>query len=376
MVTAVTESGRQRPDIPLVDLRAQHREIRDEILDALRGTIERTDFILGRELELFEKEFAEYCGTRFCVGCASGTDAILLTCRAAGVGAGDEVIIPAMTFVATALGISQSGARPVLVDVDPDTALMDPDLVEAAVTSRTRAIMPVHLYGQCVDAGVFTALAARHGLALLEDAAQAHGARSAEGRAGAIGKAGAFSFYPGKNLGAYGDGGCVTTNDEDVAHALLALRNCGSQEKHRHDVMGLNSRLDTLQAAILRVKLRYLDGWNAVRRQRAQEYTTALRELPHVRLTRYNCGAVHHLYVVRVADRDAVLERLHRAGIGAGIHYPAAVHEHGAYAWLGYEAGAFPVAEAMARECLSLPLYAEMPAEAVPRAVDVLRECA
>lgn len=372
----VTESGIRRPSIPLVDLRAQLREIRDEVLGAMQGTIDRADFILGRELELFEKEFAAYCGTRFCVGCASGTDAVQLACRAVGVGAGDEVIIPAMTFVATALGVSQSGGRPVLVDVDPDTGLMDPDLVEAAITSRTRAIMPVHLYGQCIDGEVFTALAARHGLALLEDAAQAHGARSAQVRAGAIGKAGAFSFYPGKNLGAYGDGGCVTTDDEAAAQALLALRNWGSREKYRHDAMGLNSRLDTLQAAVLRVKLRYLDGWNAARRQRAQEYATALRDLPHVRLTRYNAGAVYHLYVVRVANREAVLQRLHRAGIGAGIHYPAAVHEHGAYAWLGHAPGDFPVAEAIARECLSLPLYAEMPAEAVPRAVDVLRECA
>jgi len=359
--------------IPLVDLRAQYARIRDAVGDAIGRTLERADFILGQELELFEKEFAAYCGVRHCVGCASGTDAIQLVCRALEIGEGDEVVIPAMTFVATALGVSQAGARPVLADVDPETGLLDPQKAEAAITSRTRAILAVHLYGQCVDVAAFRDLAARRGVLFLEDAAQAHGASSGGLRAGGLGQAAAFSFYPGKNLGAYGDGGCVTTGDDTVARKLRSLRNWGSPEKYRHDEMGLNSRLDTLQAAILRVKLPHLDEWNATRRRLAGDYTGALAHLPNLRLTRYNDGAVYHLYVVRTAERDGTLRRLHAAGIAAGIHYPYAVHEHRAYRWLGYRSGAFPAAEAFARECLSLPLYPEMPAEAVARVAEVLR---
>ncbi len=359
--------------LPLVDLRAQYARIRDELNEAIGRTLERADFILGQELERFEEEFAAYCGARHCVGCASGTDAIQLLCRALEIGAGDEVVIPAMTFVATALGVSQAGARPVLADVDAETGLLDPQKAETAITPRTRAILAVHLYGQCVDVAAFQDIAARRGVLFLEDAAQAHGASGGGRRAGALGRAAAFSFYPGKNLGAYGDGGCVTTADDAVAAKLRSLRNWGSPEKYRHDEMGLNSRLDTLQAAILRVKLRHLDGWNAARRRLAGEYDRALADLPNVRLTRYNDGAVHHLYVVRTPDRDAALRRLHAAGIGAGIHYPYAVHEHRAYRWLGYGPGAFPVAESLARQCLSLPLYPEMPAAAIARVTEALR---
>jgi len=363
----------ERPEIPLVDLRARYATIRDAVAEAMGRTLERADFVLGRDLEDFEAEFAAYCGARHCVGCASGTDAIQLMCRALGIGEGDEVVIPAMTFVATALGVSQAGARPVLADVDAATGLLDPDKAEGAITPRTRAILAVHLYGQCVDAAAFRDIAARRGVLFLEDAAQAHGASSGGVRAGALGRAAAFSFYPGKNLGAYGDGGCVTTNDEAVARALRSLRNWGSPEKYRHDEMGLNSRLDTLQAAILRVKLRRLDEWNAARRRLAADYTRALSALPHVGLTRYNAEAVFHLYVVRVADRDPVMGRLRAAGITAGIHYPYAVHEHRAYAWLGYGPGAFPAAEDLARRCVSLPLYPEMPEEAVARVAHALR---
>jgi dTDP-4-amino-4,6-dideoxygalactose transaminase len=359
--------------IPLVDLRAQYARIQNAVDEAIGRTLGRADFILGRELELFEEEFAAYCGVRHCVGCANGTDAIQLLCRALEIGEGGEVVVPAMTFVATALGVSQAGARPVLADVDPETGLLDPHQAEAAITPRTRAILAVHLYGQCVDGAAFRDIAARRGVLFLEDAAQAHGASSAGRRAGALGQAAAFSFYPGKNLGAYGDGGCVTTDDDAVARKLRSLRNWGSPEKYRHDEMGLNSRLDTLQAAILRVKLRHLDEWNAARRRLAAEYDRALGDLPHVRPTRYNDGAVYHLYVIRTADRDGALRRLRAAGIDAGIHYPSAVHEHRAYRWLGYGAGAFPVAEAFARQCLSLPLYPEMPAGVVARVAEVLR---
>jgi dTDP-4-amino-4,6-dideoxygalactose transaminase len=372
-VTRASEGPTAPPAIPLVDLRAQYAEIRAAVVAAMQGTLERADFIQGEELFRFEEEFAAYCGAAHAVGCASGTDAIQLLCRAMGIASGDEVIIPAMTFVATALGVAQAGARPVLVDVDPDTGLMDPDQAEAAITPRTRAILPVHLYGQCVDAARFRELAARRRLVLLEDAAQAHGATSGGIRAGAIGIGAAFSFYPGKNLGAYGDGGCVTTSDAAVARRLRSLGNWGSPEKYRHDEMGLNSRLDTLQAAILRVKLARLDAWNAARRRLADAYTQALADLPSVRLTRYNDGAVYHLYVIRLGSRDAVLRRLQAAGIGAGIHYPHAVHQQRAYGWLGYAPGAFPVAEDFARHCLSVPIYPEMPPATVARVAGVLR---
>jgi dTDP-4-amino-4,6-dideoxygalactose transaminase len=359
--------------IPLVDLRAQYRTIREEISVAIREALERADFVLGHDLEAFEQEFAAYCGAKHCVGCASGTDAIHLACRALGLGPGDEVIVPAMTFVATALGVSLSGARPVLVDVDPHTGLMDVARAEAAITRRTRAIMPVHLYGQCADATRFLELTERHGLFLVEDAAQAHGARSGTHRAGSFGAAAAFSFYPAKNLGAYGDGGCVTTADARIAERLRLLRNWGSRTKYRHEELGLNSRLDTLQAAILRVKLRHLDEWIAARRRLAGAYTAALAEVPAVQPTSYGDGSAYHLYVVRLGQRDEALRRLHAAGIGAGIHYPLALHEHAAYRWLGYRLGDFPVAEEQARRCLSLPLYPEMPESVIADVTRILR---
>lgn len=350
---------RPRP-IPLVDLKAQREAIRDELTLAINGVIDRCDFILGEDLLKFEKEFAEFCGVPDAIGVANGTDALHLACRAIGIRPGDEVIIPAMTFVATALAVSQAGGRPVLVDVQDEDALIDPAKVEAAITPRTRAIMPVHLFGQCADMTALCEIARRHGLSVIEDAAQAHGAHHYSRSAGTIGDLACFSFYPGKNLGAYGDGGAITTRDPDLAQRIRLLRNWGSIKKYHHEEVGLNSRLDTLQAAILRVKLRRLAEWNQARRRIARSFDEGLRKIPGLTLTRYDDGCVYHLYVIRVDRRDEVLARLNQQGIGAGIHYPFAVHELGAYQWLGYRHGDFPVSENWARRCLSLPIYAEL----------------
>jgi dTDP-4-amino-4,6-dideoxygalactose transaminase len=346
--------------IPLVDLKAQRQAISEEIETAIARVVERCDFILGEEVSRFEREFAEYCGVPYAIGVASGTDALHLACRALDIGAGDEVIVPAMTFAATAFAVSLTGARPVIVDVRENDALIDPEMIERAITSRTKAIIPVHLYGQCADMEAVCAIAREHSLAVIEDAAQAHGAVCAGKRAGSLGDIGCFSFYPGKNLGAYGDGGLVTTARRDIAERVQLLRNCGSREKYHHDKIGLNSRLDTLQAAILRAKLTHLEEWNAARRRIATHYDEALRGIAEVHCTLHTSGSIHHLYVIRLADRDNVLEVLNARGIGAGIHYPFALHELKAYGSLGYRAGAFPVAENWARQCLSLPIYPEL----------------
>jgi dTDP-4-amino-4,6-dideoxygalactose transaminase len=363
-----------RRPIPLVDLKAQRDTITSEVEAAIARVLDRCDFILGEELRRFESEFAQYCDVPHGVGVGSGTEALHLVCRALGLGKGDEVIVPAMTFVATALGVSLTGARPVLVDVQVEDALIDPAKVEAAITPRTRAIIPVHLYGQCADMEAIGAIAAKHSLMVIEDAAQAHGATYAGKRAGNLGDIGCFSFYPGKNLGAYGDGGLVTTRHRDIAEKIGLLRNCGSRIKYYHEEIGLNSRLDTLQAAILRAKLPNLDGWNAGRRAIAARYDAELAGAPGIERTRYAAGSVYHLYVVRVAERDAVAEALNSQGIGAGIHYPWALHELEAYRSLGYRQGAFPVAENWARRCLSLPIYPELACSDVDRCLAALRD--
>ena len=365
-------AGTGMPFVPLVDLKAQYSSISDEIHAAINNVLQRGDFILGKDLELFEQEFASFCGVGSVVGCASGTDALNLAVHALGIGAGDEVIVPAMTFIATALGVSQAGARPVFVDVEPETALLDPAKIEAAITPRTKAILPVHLYGQCADMGPILEIARKHGLKVIEDAAQAHGATYGDRKAGAIADVSCFSFYPGKNLGAYGDGGAVATNDPALAERLRLLRNWGSRRKYYHEEIGLNSRLDTMQAAILRVKLRRLAEWNAARRRHAAAYDAALAGIPGITFTRTSPGSVHHLYVIRHDRRDEMLEKLQAAGIGAGIHYPFAVHELTAYRSLGWESGVFPVAEDWARRCLSLPIYAELPEDTPARAAAVL----
>lgn len=359
--------------IPLIDLAAQYDALREEIDAAVAGVVGRHDFVLGESVAAFEREFADLCGTREAVGCASGQDALHLALRAAGLGPGDEVLVPAFTFVATALGVTACGATPVLVDIDPHTALIDLDAVEAAVGERTRAVIPVHLFGQCVDMDRVEDLARRHGLVVIEDAAQAHGADAGGRPAGSRGAFGCFSFYPSKNLGAYGDAGAVVTHDAAAAERLRRLRNLGSVEKYHHEEFGLNSRLDTIQAAVLRVKLPHLRAWNAARAAHAARYDAALAGIPGVELTRQGPGAVHHLYVIRVPERDRVLQSLHDEGIGAAVHYPLALHETGVYKALGDGPGSFPVAERWARRCISLPVYPELPADAPERAARAIR---
>ena len=358
--------------IPLVDLKAQRETIANDLKAAIAKVVDRCDFILGEEVDLFERDFAEYCRVPHAVGVANGTDALHLACRALDIGPGDEVIVPAMTFASTAFGVSLAGARPVLVDVRAEDALIDPEKIEAAITPRTRAIIPVHLYGQCADMEAVCAIAARYSLAVIEDAAQAHGAVHNGERAGSLGDIGCFSFYPAKNLGAYGDGGLVTTTRRDLAERLEVLRNCGSRLKYHHEEIGLNSRLDTLQAAILRVKLEHLDTWNEARRQIARHYDAALKRVPEIEITHHKTGSVYHLYVVRLDERDMVLRALNAQGIGAGIHYPFALHELKAYSFLGHSKGEFPVAEDWARRCLSLPIYPELGRNGADRCVDAL----
>jgi len=364
--------------IPLVDLRAQYRRLSSAMLEAVAEGLGACDFILGKAVAQFEEEFAAYCGAKHAVGVGSGTDALHLALRAIDLEPGDEVIVPAFTFYATGLAVELAGGVPVLVDVDPRTALIDPAQVEEAITGRTRAIIPVHLYGQCAPMEEIREIAQRHGLIVIEDAAQAHGASRHGVRAGALGDIACFSFYPGKNLGAYGDGGAVVTNDPAIAAAIASLRNLGSIEKYQHDRIGLNSRLDTLQARVLRVKLPLLDEWNESRRALAARYDGQLRAAPGFTPVETEDGnvSVHHLYVVRTASRDEHLKRLLAAGIGAGIHYPRAMHQHEAFAHQPFRWRSFPGAETLAREVLSLPIYPELTLAQQDRVIEAVLELA
>jgi dTDP-4-amino-4,6-dideoxygalactose transaminase len=359
--------------IPFVDLRAQYHAIADEINEAIRGVLERADFILGEAVEQFEIEFASYIGARHAVGVGSGLAALELALRAYGIGPGDEVITTANTYIATVLAIRAVGARPVLVDADPGTYNLAPSALNAAITPRTRAVMPVHLYGQPADLDALLPIAARHHLLVIEDAAQAHGARYRGRRVGGFGHASGFSFYPGKNLGAYGDGGMVVTNDGAVAERLRQLRNYGQRVKYYHDLSGTNSRLDSLQAAFLRVKLRHLDQWNAARRAHAALYHRCLEGLPVLRpSTAAEAEHIYHLYVIQTDGRDQVRSALQAAHIETGIHYPVPIHLQKACADLGYGSGAFPVTEAAAARILSLPMFAELSEAQIERVVHAL----
>lgn len=348
--------------IPLVDLKAQYRSLKPELDAAMASVVDRTAFILGPDVEAFEKAFGAFCGGVHAIGVGNGTDATAMALQAAGVGEGDEVITVGHTFIATAEGIGELGAKPVFIDVKDDTLLMDPALIEAAITPRTKAILPVHLYGQTADMDPILALAAKHGLKVVEDACQAHGAEYKGRRAGSMGDAATFSFYPGKNLGAYGDAGAITTRHADLATWLKALRNHGRATKYTHDFEGRNSRMDGLQGAVLNVKLPHLGDWNARRRAVAARYDAALAGLPGLRrvATAEGCTSACHLYVVRVPDRDRVLAALQAQGIEAGVHYPVPLHLQKAYAHLGLKEGALPVTERAAREILSLPIFPEL----------------
>ncbi|MGQ0506090.1 MAG: DegT/DnrJ/EryC1/StrS family aminotransferase, partial [Myxococcaceae bacterium] len=362
--------------IPLVDLKAQHRQVANEVVQGISGVMEGAGFILGKEVAEFEKAFAGFVGVKHCIGVANGTDALELVLRAANIGAGHEVILPANTFIATALAVARAGATPVLVDVDPVFHLMDPGDVEARITSRTRAIMPVHLYGQIAPMAALKTLADKHQLLVLEDAAQAQGAKQHGVSAGRFGLAAGTSFYPGKNLGAYGDAGGVITDSDEMASRIRALRNYGSEVKYHHPEVGFNSRLDTLQAVVLLAKLKRLDAWNAQRREAATRYDALLKDVRDVVRPATLEGNEHiwHLYVVRVPGRDAVLKSLNEAGVGAGVHYPVPVHLQGAFKSLGHARGDFPVTERAAQEILSLPMYGEITAPQQEQVVAALKK--
>ncbi len=359
--------------IPLVDLKAQYAAIRPQVDAAMQQVLESTQFIMGPQVAEFEAAFAAYCGVDHCVGVGSGTAALELVLRALEIGPGDEVITVAHTFIATAEAISAVGATPVFVDIDPLTYTLDPDAVEAVIGSATRAVIPVHLYGQPADMTRINAVAQAYGLAVVEDAAQAHGAVWQGTRAGGLADAACFSFYPGKNLGAYGDAGAVTTHRADLAERVRLLRNHGRRSKYVHDEKGFGHRLDTLQAAVLSAKLPFLDRWTAARQGLAAQYSAALAEhevvVPYVA---EGAEPVWHLYVIRSAGRDALMAGLAEQGIASGIHYPLPLHLQPAYADLGYRRGQLPVTEAVAASCLSLPIYPEMGEARVARVVDAV----
>jgi dTDP-4-amino-4,6-dideoxygalactose transaminase len=361
-------------NVPFVDLAAQSAEILDEVAPAVRDVIARGAFIGGAPVKDFEAAYAAYAGVAHCVGVANGTDALALALRASGVGAGDEVILPANTFIATAEAVSHVGAVPVPVDVDRDLLLIDPDAVAAAVTARTRAIMPVHLFGQTAPVADLVPIAEKAGAVIIEDAAQSQGASRAGRQAGTWGLAAGTSFYPGKNLGAAGDAGAVLTDDADLAARVRVLADHGSPRKYVHEVVGTNSRLDAVQAIVLSAKLLRLEGWNERRRRAADRYDELLAGIEGVRTPRRHPDNldVWHLYVVQVEDRDRVLAALIERGIGAGIHYPTPVHLTAAYAHLGHRSGSFPVAEAAAGRILSLPMFPHLTEEQQVAVVDAL----
>jgi dTDP-4-amino-4,6-dideoxygalactose transaminase len=373
--------------IPLVDLKAQYATIKPEVDSAIQAVVDSVAFINGPQVRTFEGAFAAFCGARHAVGVQSGTAALHLALMACDVGPGDEVIVPSMTFIATAEMIGRLGASPVFVDVDPRTCNLDPAALEKAVTPRTRAVIPVHLYGQPAEMDAILEIARRNGLRVIEDAAQAHGAEFRGRRVGTLGDVAVFSFYPGKNLGAYGDAGALVTNDGDLADQVRLLRNHGRRSKYTHEREGFNYRLDTLQAAVLEAKLPHLDAWNTARRHNAKLYRQYLSGLPvelpyeasHVR-------SVYHLFVIRVrrpnsgigapavAGRDQVLEYLQANGVGAGVHYPIPLHMQPAYEHLGAQPDDLPASWTAAQEILSLPMYPELTEEQIRKVADTLRE--
>jgi dTDP-4-amino-4,6-dideoxygalactose transaminase len=353
--------------IPFLDLKAQYLEIKDEIHQAIATVLESGQFVLGEQVEAFEHEFAAECGARYGVATNSGTSALHLALLALGIGPGDEVITVPFTFVATVAAIHYTGARTVFVDIDPRSFTMDADQLERAITDRTKAIIPVHLYGQSADITAISEIAHRHGLAVVEDACQAHGAEYQGKRAGSIGDLGCFSFYPGKNLGAYGEGGIIVTNHRRHARTTRMLRDWGQERKYHHVLKGFNYRMEGIQGAILRVKLRRLQEWTEKRRLWAACYSRTLKNSQvSVPVESPNCRHVYHIYAVRSSQRDALQQALSAAGIHTGIHYPIPVHLQEAYADLGYHAGDFPHSERAAREVLSLPMYPEL----TPAAID------
>lgn len=373
--------------VPLLDLNAQHQPIRKDLLAAMERVLDKGDFILGSEVKRLEEQVAAYCQTRYGVGVSSGTDALLVAAMALGIGQGDEVITTSFSFFATAAIISRLGATPVFVDIDPVTYNLDPEKIEKAITSKTRAIIPVHLYGQCADMEPIVALAAKYGIKVIEDAAQAIGAEYRDGRrAGSMGEMGCLSFFPSKNLGAFGDGGMVVTNDEALADKIRLLRIQGGRPKYYHKVVGGNFRLDTLQASVLNVKLPYLDRWTAMRQQNALRYEELFQQagLPEkggVRLPRavYRDHKVSHYhiynqFILRVPQRDGLRTFLTEKGIGTEIYYPMPLHLQECYKDLGYQEGSLPVAESACKETVGLPIYPELTREQQEAVVGAIAE--
>lgn len=360
--------------IPFLDLKAQYQSIKGEIDAAVLGVLASGQYILGEEVLRLEQEFADYCNVKHAIAVNTGTSALHLSLLAAGVGPGDEVITVPFTFVATVSAICYTGATPVFVDVEPVTLTMDPAQLEAKITSRTKAIIPVHLYGQMADMDGIMAVADHYGIPVIEDACQAHGARYKGARAGSIGASGCFSFYPGKNLGACGEGGIAVTNSDEQAKTMRMLRDWGQEQRYHHLLKGFNYRMDAIQGAILRVKLRHLEAWTEARRSHGRRYSSLLAGSPHLRtpVEIAERRHVYHVYAVRSGDRDGLQRVLTAEGIPSGLHYPIPVHLQKAHADLGHQVGDFPVSEAAAREVLSLPIYPEMPAQHVDQVAAAL----
>ncbi|MCX8052297.1 MAG: DegT/DnrJ/EryC1/StrS family aminotransferase [Armatimonadetes bacterium] len=362
--------------VPLIDLKIQHRSIAAEVEAAIKHVCENTAFILSDEMKSFEIEFAEYCGVKHGVGVANGTEALFLALKALGIGEGDEVIVPANTFIATAAAVSHAGATPVFVDCDPETYCIDPAKVSAAITPRTKAIMPVHLYGHPVDMDAILSIARANGLKIIEDCAQAHGTHYKGKQVGGMGDASGFSFYPSKTLGAYGDAGIVLTNSDELAEKLKLLRDNGRTTWYEHAIIGYNSRLDGIQAAILRIKLKHLDKWVEARRSHAKTYQELLAGIDGVVLPIEKPDARHsyYVYVVRVKDRESFMAALKEKGVGSGVHYPVPLHLQPAYAFLGGKEGDHPVAERYAKEIVSIPMFPELTEEQLVKVATVIKE--
>jgi dTDP-4-amino-4,6-dideoxygalactose transaminase len=360
------------PEVPFVDLVSQHQLIAGEMARAIQGVIDRSQFILGEQVQGFEREFARYCGVSEGVGVGSGTDALFFALKACGIGAGDEVITASHSFISSALAISWTGATPVLVEIDPKTYTIDPKKVAEAVTGKTRAILPVHLYGQCADMDPIMALARAKRIRVIEDAAQAHGATYGKKKAGALGHIACFSFYPAKNVGALGDAGAVVTDDPELAHRIRLLRNYGQKTRYHHESMGYNSRLDEVQAAVLRVKLRHLDEWNAMRTRAAKRYLTGLGG--RIALPQVAPGRTHnyHLFVVRSSEREALREHMTRHGIRTQVHYPVPIHLQAVYRDLPFRAGDLAITENAAKEVLSLPMFPTVTPGQIDRVVEAV----
>jgi dTDP-4-amino-4,6-dideoxygalactose transaminase len=364
--------------VPFLDLKAQYNNIKDDVNSAVLRTLESTQFILGDAVADFEHKFAQYCNVEHAIALNTGTSALHLALLASDIGPGDEVITVSMTFVATTAAVLYTGATPVFVDVHPETWTMDPAAIERAITPRTKAILPVHLHGRIADLGAIMAIAERHNLVVIEDAAQAHGAEQNGRRAGSIGAIGCFSFYPGKNLGAYGEGGAAVTNDPDLARKMRMLRDWGQESKYNHVIPGFNFRMDGIQGAVLGVKMKHIEDWTEARRARAAQYHEQLAaQNVDIDLPAHDGNDRHvwHVYSVRVRDRDRLADRLKERGIATGIHYPVPVHLQRAYSNLGFGKGDLPISERLASEFLSLPLYPEMTETQVSSVAEAVGDC-